>query len=233
MYWVDVATINDRLRTIQPWQVINHFPGMPNIARKQKMGANLNKMQKKYPKEYSFFPRTWILPSEMADFRTQFDSNGIALNNKIFIVKPDAGCQGKGIFLTKTLDNISPTEPLVAQIYIKKPLLIDGFKFDLRIYVLITSVKPLRMYLFHDGLVRLCTEEYVKPTKQNLSNVTMHLTNYSLNKHSDAYAQPNSVDSDEAYTVYTLHTLYTIRIPDPENIDFIHAQRSQQYILDC
>ena len=51
LYWVDVATINDRLRTIQPWQVINHFPGMPNIARKQKMGANLNKMQKKYPKE--------------------------------------------------------------------------------------------------------------------------------------------------------------------------------------
>ena len=22
------------------------------------------------------------------------------------------------------------------------------------------------MYLFHDGLVRMCTEEYVKPTKQ-------------------------------------------------------------------
>lgn len=197
VFWVDVATINERLRTIQPWQLINHFPGMSNIARKQRMGQNLNRMQRSYPREYGFFPRTWILPAELADFRQQFDGNGVAVNNKIFIVKPDAGCQGKGIFLTKTLENVPTNEPVVAQVYIKKPLLIDGYKFDLRLYVLVTSVKPVRMYLFHDGLVRLCTEEYVKPTKQNLSNVTMHLTNYSLNKNSENFMQPTEPDSDE------------------------------------
>ena len=57
LYWVDVATINERLRTMLPWQMINHFPGMPNIARKQRMGQNLNKMAKSYPKEYGFYPR--------------------------------------------------------------------------------------------------------------------------------------------------------------------------------
>ena len=57
LYWVDVATINERMRSIQPWQMINHFPGMPNIARKQRMGQNLNKMAKSYPKEYGFYPR--------------------------------------------------------------------------------------------------------------------------------------------------------------------------------
>ena len=197
VFWVDVATINERLRSIQPWQMINHFPGMSNIARKQRMGQNLNRMQRSYPKEYGFFPRTWILPAEMGDFRQQFDSQGVALNNKIFIIKPDAGCQGKGIFLTKTLDNVPTNEAIVAQTYIKKPLLIDGFKFDLRVYCLVTSVKPMRMYLFHDGLVRLCTEEYVKPTKQNLSHVTMHLTNYSLNKNSDNFNQPTHAEADD------------------------------------
>ena len=29
----------------------------------------------------------------------------------------------------------------------------------------------------------MCTEEYVRPTKQNLSMVCMHLTNYAVNKH--------------------------------------------------
>ncbi len=75
---------------------------MPNIARKNRMGQNLNKMIKPFPKEYSFYPRTWVLPQELADFRTQFDSQGNTLGNKIYIIKPDTGCQGKGIFLTKT-----------------------------------------------------------------------------------------------------------------------------------
>ena len=187
VYWVDVATIHERFRTIQPWQTINHFPGMPNIARKNRMGQNLNRMLKLFPREYSFYPRTWILPGELADLRTQFDSQGNSIGNKIYIIKPDTGCQGRGIFLTKTFDQVPQHENVVAQLYIKKPLLLDGFKFDLRIYCLVSSVKPLRMYLFHDGLVRMCTEEYVKPTKANISNTCMHLTNYALNKHSSNF----------------------------------------------
>jgi tubulin polyglutamylase TTLL6/13 len=97
---------------------------------------------------------------KLGDFRAQFDSQGNSLGNKIYIVKPDTGCQGRGIFLTRTFDQVPQHENVVAQLYIKKPLLLDGFKFDLRIYCLISSVKPLRMYLFHDGLVRMCTEEY-------------------------------------------------------------------------
>jgi hypothetical protein len=49
IYWIDVATIHERFRTIQPWQIINHFPGMPNIARKNRMGQNLNRMLKMFP----------------------------------------------------------------------------------------------------------------------------------------------------------------------------------------
>ena len=37
------------------------------------------------------------------------------------------------------------------------PHLIDGFKFDLRIYALITCVNPLRVYVYKDGIVRLAT----------------------------------------------------------------------------
>ena len=106
--------------------MINHFPGMPNIARKNRMGQNLNKMLKIFPKEYSFYPKTWILPSEMVDFRQQFDSNGNSIGNKIYIIKPDAGCQGRGIFLTRTIENVPTQENVVAQVYIKKPLLLDG-----------------------------------------------------------------------------------------------------------
>lgn len=49
VFWVDVSTINERFRSILPWQIINHFPGMPNIARKNRMGQNLNRMVKVFP----------------------------------------------------------------------------------------------------------------------------------------------------------------------------------------
>lgn len=197
LFWIDVASIHEHFRHIQPWQMINHFPGMPNVARKNRMGQNLNRMQKLFPKEYSFYPRTWVLPTEMNDFRTQFDNGGNSLNNKIYIIKPDAGCQGRGIFLTRTIENVPFNENVVAQVYIKKPLLIDGFKFDLRLYCIVTCVKPLRMYLFHDGLVRMCTEEYVKPTKENLGMACMHLTNYAVNKHNENFQQPSAASSEE------------------------------------
>ena len=196
LFWIDVATIHEHFRTIQPWQCINHFPGMPNVARKNKMGQNLNKLLKVFPKEYSFYPRTWILPGEMADFRNQFDNNGNSIGNKIYIIKPDAGCQGRGIYLTKTFDKVPLNENVVAQLYIKKPLLIDGYKFDLRIYCFVASVKPLRVYLFQDGLVRMCTQEYVKPTAKNLDQSCMHLTNYAVNKHNDNFQQPDDDDGD-------------------------------------
>ena len=45
------------------------------------------KMRKKFPC-YNFFPKTWIVPADMNDLKTQFNSKF----NKTFIVKPEAGC---------------------------------------------------------------------------------------------------------------------------------------------
>ena len=84
----------------------------------------------------------------------------------------------------------------VVQEYLAKPFLIDGLKFDLRLYVLVLSVDPLRVFVYDDGLVRMSTAPYKEPTERNLGKLYMHLTNYSVNKHSDEFAQ-----TDDAGTV--------------------------------
>ena len=56
---------------------------------------------------------------------------------------------------------------MIVQEYLDKPFLVDGFKCDMRIYVLVASCDPLRVFLYHDGLLRLATERYVHPNEAN------------------------------------------------------------------
>jgi len=181
--WIDTSNVNDYFISMKPWQCINHFPGMINIARKTRLAENLVLMKKKFRKHYSFFPSTYILPRDKFLMKKYFEPSGESKDT--FIVKPDGGCQGKGIFLTKNYDTIEELRSThVVQRYIGNPLLIEKKKFDLRIYVLITSCQPLRIYLFRDGLVRICTEDFVKPNEENIDDRCMHLTNYAVNKFS-------------------------------------------------
>jgi len=76
---------------------------------------------------------------------------------------------------------------MTASHYISNPLLIDGLKFDLRIYVAVTSVNPLRIYMYEEGLTRFATTLYQAPNDQDQDinkreGKYVHLTNYSINK---------------------------------------------------
>jgi tubulin polyglutamylase TTLL6/13 len=169
--------------TTPPVQKANHFPGMNEICRKDRLARNLNRMKKSFPEDYNFFPRTWSLPADVADLLMYSRLK----KNATYICKPDSGCQGKGISLARNLKKLNPFAKLICQVYIPKPLLIDGYKFDLRIYILITSCDPLRVFIYNEGIARFATVKYSPPNDTNIDVIYMHLTNYSLNKFSQSY----------------------------------------------
>jgi tubulin polyglutamylase TTLL6/13 len=163
-------------------------------------------MQRAFPSDYRFIPPTWVLPDDFSDLAKRFNSTGET--KAIYIVKPDHLCQGRGIFLTTDFEKVKKCaadsrekdQAIVVQRYITRPMLIEGLKFDLRLYLLVCgklceggTIEP-RYYLFRDGLVRLCTKPYEPPTPETMDQRCMHLTNYAINKNSKSFQQNNGED---------------------------------------
>ncbi|KAL6100435.1 ttll4 [Pungitius sinensis] len=171
-------------------QKLNHFPGTFQIGRKDRLWRNLSKMQVRFGKqEFSFFPRTFVLPQDTKLLRKAWEDGG---SRQKWIIKPPASARGIGIQVIHKWSQMPRKRPLLVQKYLHKPYLISGNKFDLRIYVYVSCYDPLRIYIFSDGLVRFASCKYSSSMK-TLGNKFMHLTNYSVNKKNSEY-QSNSDD---------------------------------------
>lgn len=93
-----------------------------------------------------------------------------------------------GIYIVETPSQVPLEEPVVVAKYISKPLLIEGHKCDLRLYVAVTSFDPLLIYIYEEGMVRFATVKYDN-THKSLWNPCMHLCNYSINKYHSDYVK--------------------------------------------
>jgi tubulin polyglutamylase TTLL4 len=122
---------------------------------------------------------------------------GSKAKNTFWIVKPFGAACGRGIqvFKTEEVIDFSKKEEekkkkrqWLLQEYLRYPYTISGRKFDLRLYVLISSFDPLKLYLFEEGLARFCTHKY---DCSKLGDQYAHLTNYSINKNNEDYVPAN------------------------------------------
>ncbi|KAM5244583.1 tubulin polyglutamylase TTLL5 isoform 21-T34 [Hipposideros larvatus] len=170
------------LRTLSEAQKVNHFPRSYELTRKDRLYKNIIRMQHTHGfKAFHILPQTFLLPTEYAEF-----CNSYSKDRGPWIVKPVASSRGRGVYLINNPNQISLEENILVSRYINNPLLIDDFKFDVRLYVLVTSYDPLVIYLYEEGLARFATVRYDQGAK-NIRNQFMHLTNYSVNKKSGDY----------------------------------------------
>ncbi|XP_033364222.1 tubulin polyglutamylase TTLL4-like [Bombus vosnesenskii] len=171
-------------KTLKESQKINHFPGTFQIGRKDCLWLNLNRMMLKHEaKEFDFVPRTYVLPRDLSSFRQMWKKLG---GKERWIVKPPASARGTGIKVVHRWSQIPRKRAVIVQHYLSRPKLIDGMKFDLRLYVLVTSFNPLKIYIYPDGLVRFASVKY-NDDINFLNDRFMHLTNYSINKTNSTY----------------------------------------------
>ncbi|CAL6042354.1 Tubulin_tyrosine ligase [Hexamita inflata] len=188
----------DFIRNMAPGQLLNHLPGQESLTRKDNLASTLQEFAKKYPEQYNFIPLSFVMPEDSEILKRHMQNN-----NQYYIHKHACAARGEGISLINSLSKFNSKKAAVVQEYINNPLLINGYKFDLRIYVVVTSVDPLVAYVFDEGLARFATEPWTKPTKLNSQKKQMHLTNYSVNKSSKNFKSNSSsvvqeVDSQDS-----------------------------------
>ncbi|EFB23742.1 hypothetical protein PANDA_020163, partial [Ailuropoda melanoleuca] len=194
-----------------------------------------------------FFPETYRLDirDEREAFFTLFDEN------QMWICKPTASNQGKGIFLLRNQEEVAALQvktqsieddPIhrkmpfrapqarVVQRYIQNPLLLDGKKFDVRSYLLIACAMPYMVFFGH-GYARLTLSLY-DPHSSDLSG---HLTNQFMQKKNSLYAllKEDSVWSMERLNRHINDTFGKTKGLPRDWVFTTFTKRMQQIMAHC
>ena len=205
---------------------VNHFGGMAEICLKHLLAHNMNRMKKEFPKHYTFHPKTWVLPHDKPQLKAYYQTKrtkptfickpsdscqgrGIYLTKKLpeytppppeMQTRPSSSSDSdsdESSHTSKKKGNYVPLQVLVVQEYIPRPYLINGYKFDLRLYCLVTQVNPhIRCFLHKEGMARFCTTEYKAPSSKNIKCSFMHLTNFAINRKNNDFVQDTGGDEE-------------------------------------
>eukprot|EP01063_Lacrimia_lanifica_P007282 TRINITY_DN1461_c0_g1_i1.p1 TRINITY_DN1461_c0_g1~~TRINITY_DN1461_c0_g1_i1.p1 ORF type:complete len:1115 (+),score=337.47 TRINITY_DN1461_c0_g1_i1:71-3415(+) len=210
LIWVDRGISVETAKTlVEEKQRLNKYPGMKEMCNKVLFTHHLNRMAALFPDDFAFYPQTYCVPGDEDELRHLLQATPqkrskkrIDLKRNIWICKPSKGRQGAGIFLTQDLNDVlcerkNPDIGYVIQKYIPNPMLIDGLKFDLRLYVLVTCVDPLRVHIFDEGLARFATNPWQPLDNHAMYDAYMHLTNYSLNKDNENFVANTDLDNQD------------------------------------
>nr|XP_057940995.1 probable tubulin polyglutamylase TTLL9 isoform X3 [Doryrhamphus excisus] len=206
-HWCEVGWLRENFDNsyIEEHVRINHFRNHYELTRKDFLLKNLKRYKRTLERDASctegskcnFFPCSFALPNEYHLFVEEFKRNP----GSTWIMKPAAKSQGAGIFLFKKLKDImdwrkhdgtrseeqrdaGQVESYVAQRYIENPYLLGGRKFDLRVYVMVTSYFPLKAWLYREGFARLSSARF---SLNCIDDKYVHLTNVAVQKTAPDY----------------------------------------------
>jgi len=169
------------------WQCVNHYPRARNLTRKDCLARNVGRLRNltkgtRFEGYFDVCPATFLLPQDYAKLVAAFRARAAVEARNLWIMKPTGSSRGRGISVVARLDDVTYAEPVVVQAYVPRPLLLGGHKFDLRLYVLVTSFAPLEAFIHGEGFARVATRPFAC-TEENASDKFVHLTNASIQKH--------------------------------------------------
>ncbi|XP_059089971.1 probable tubulin polyglutamylase ttll-15 isoform X1 [Tigriopus californicus] len=138
--------IKSQLRNIHFDQRLNKIPGSDGIVKKAILST----------RGYPFVPKGFLLPRDEQAMNIYLQDNP----KKKFLRK--SSFHGGVSLYNPNGTSVWDDNEILVQELVEDLLLLDGRKFDLTAYVLITSVNPLRVYINKRWLVRMSQVKYLE-----------------------------------------------------------------------
>lgn len=183
----------DVFEQLTPRKWINHIPGNNALTIKSRLAETLAEAQARMaaeeglhgegPRRLAFAPETYPMPQAYHALQAAAHAEPDAR----WILKPKNSSRGRDIALVPDTGTVPVGDRWMVQRYLHDPHLMRGHKYVLRLYVLITSAEPLRVYLYHEGFAKLASEPY---DLDGCCNVFSHLTNPDVNATNEEAASP-------------------------------------------
>jgi hypothetical protein len=185
---------------VGPERKINHIPGNNALTVKSCLYRSLMDLRERAERQdkgsghltdrLAFVPGVFSMPEDYHAFQqAALDDPG-----KRWILKPKNAARGKGIQLVGDPADVPLESSWMVQEYLENPHTMHGRKYVLRLYVLVSSVSPFRVYLYQQGFAKLASAPY---NEENANNPYSYLTNPDVNAlNLDAEVPVEFVDFD-------------------------------------
>ncbi|MFP4263564.1 MAG: hypothetical protein ACLFRS_09420 [Halomonas sp.] len=182
--WVTGMPASRQFRRVSPCRKLNHFPGNAALTVKSRLHESLAALRARLVEGFGaghplvsrldFFPHAWIMPRDHQALQLA----ALAAPDSRWIQKPTNASKGKGVRVLRDAAEAPAARDHLVQAYLDRPHTLRGHKYVLRLYVLISSLTPLRVYLYRQGFAKLASEPW---DPEDADNPYSQLTNPDIN----------------------------------------------------
>ncbi|MGM0986309.1 MAG: PqqD family peptide modification chaperone [Pseudomonadota bacterium] len=182
--WITGMPDAAQFRRVSPTRKMNHFPGNAALTVKSRLHDSLSTLRERIQESHgadhalarrlAFFPRAYVMPDDYHALQAAARDDP----SQRWILKPTNASKGKGVRVLKDVAEAPLARDWLVQEYLANPHTIRGHKYVLRLYVLITSLAPLRVYLYRQGFAKLASEPW---NPEDADNPYSQLTNPDIN----------------------------------------------------
>ena len=148
------------------------------------------KMKKKFPNDFNYMTESYFMPNEINLIKEKF-KNYKQTKNNLWLCKLASGSLGIGIYFIKNYTDSLKCNGIITK-YIHNPHLLNNKKYHLRLYLVITSIIPLKIYLYEDGQILKASHNYTLDLNK-IDDIQSYLTNAHINENKDGYINDTSI----------------------------------------
>ncbi|MGM0784042.1 MAG: PqqD family peptide modification chaperone [Pseudomonadota bacterium] len=191
--WVTGMPEPAQFRRVSPRRKINHFPGNAVLTVKNRLHDSLATLRERIvdahgadselARRLDFFPRAYVMPGDYHALQAAAEADP----TRRWILKPTNASKGKGVRVLRDVAEAPLAPDWLVQEYLANPHTIRGHKYVLRLYVLIASLEPLRVYRYRQGFAKLASEPW---DPEDADNPYSQLTNPDINALNDRAEVP-------------------------------------------